>query len=262
MTHLLRVYNSRAVLDEITLETLRQELKRDGKCRTRVEESYKRLGGQLKRPRWNDSPEGLFLEDAYSRRVCMLFPRGANPVCLWPAGKQTPYCPDFVVSSRSVPVLPRDMIQKICSYLSNEDLLSCRRINKKWRDISSNSWEGRVCVPKGLVIPEWTQLPLYRQYILYSLRGATMEQCIRLFLRNPAFFAHFFNCTILNTTTNRYRLIPDSFRLAVYDRKRRYWIPEGEDVIKTDDPQPFLFYRYLRQFRKGLNGKRDNHNRK
>lgn len=251
---LLRSYNVKALANEIELATLRKELKR-GRCRKNVEESYKRLGGQLKRPKWRTSSQGLVLEDAFFRTACILFPINAHPVCLWPFGRQTEYQPDFSVCTK-LPHVPRDVWGHIVGFLSADDLLQCRMVNCTLREIVERpaTWNNKFHIPQGLEVPEWSSKPVYRQYILYTLYNASAMQMVQLFLRHPPFFAHFFNCSLMNTTTNNYRLIPEPFRLAVHDRNRRFWIPMDADVIKSDASKFFKFSEHLDRFRNLFQG--------
>ncbi len=256
MSDLLKAYNDRALMSEIALATLRSELKRK-RCRRNVEESYKRMGGQLKRPKWRSSSQGLVLEDEFFRTACILFPVNARPICLWPFGRQTEYEPDFLVCTK-LPALPKDLWGYIATFLGAEDLIQCRGVNRAWKEVVNRprTWEGKFVVPTGLMVPEWSNKPLYKQYILYTLHNASMAQMVRLFLKHPPFFAHFFNCSLMNTTTHHYRLIPEAFRLAVHDRHRRFWIPMNSDTIKTDAAKFFKFSDYLEQFRQLFTGSR------
>ena len=133
MEKLLERHNTLYLLSEIDHETLRSEIQKGNKRYLEsIERDYCQRVDSIKRPRWQHFPGGTVLEDAFTRRPCILFPAHAKPVCLWPSGTSMEYVPHFELSKETLPKLPNGVVQHIFSYLPGEDLLSCRSVSKRW----------------------------------------------------------------------------------------------------------------------------------
>lgn len=154
-----------------------------------------------------------------------------------------------------VPDLPMELWYLISKNLTSSQLLQCRKVCREWNEWASNDymWRHRISIPKSLAVPEWSSLPAYQRYVMYSLQGSLrqgLQALAQLFARHPPLFARFFQCKIIIQDRNTYRMIPnDTFRVAVVDRFRRYWIPEDQWTIRTDTKLNLrkLMYCYRRQ---------------
>lgn len=148
-----------------------------------------------------------------------------------------------------------DVLYCIMQKLSATDVLRCRQVCVAWCKVASSDalWRSRFNVPEPLIVSQWATLPLHVQFVRYTFTGASYEQLVQFIVAHPHYLPHIFQCKMLSTASS-YRLIPDTFRVATWAKHRRYWIPQNQNVIKTDHKHKDLQW-WINSYRKRIEKK-------
>lgn len=226
--------NSQGLVECIYRENLDRCLKqRDKRTRVLIEQDYGQRVSPVKKPRWVHTTGGIGLIDEWTCTPCVLFPLYKQPHMVLQDGRQVAYrVPAHALAEQ--PLLIPDVLFRVFLNLDGDSLLTCRLVCSSWKGIieEPSIWKDKL----SLVDPiqkVWNHLPPFQQYVQHTFQGIRPDYPLaRFFLKSPSHFAHIFQCEFKMDKPYEYpRYIPEIFRLAVFTRNRRYWIPLDEDII-------------------------------
>lgn len=236
MRAFLEKHQQDTLVSEIQRKTLNRNLKRkDSATLAIIEADYTNFVHPIKKPCWKREKDVLYLEDSFTRQICVIFPHHMAPCIV--LGNQKAQIYDIsrhVWVSPNLPELPRDILSVIFKHLGGQDLLSCRLVSNLWSKTASCPllWRPHLDKFHPTLLAPWRDLPLYIQYVQQT--RFQLDTLAKLCLRSAAHFSTIFRCPrIIENGTHP--MIPESFRVAVVSTRQRYWIPYGVDEIRSDE---------------------------